>query len=41
LRSPVFVAAACDVRVSDKGGGSVDLVNGKAYGRMGRTYTIA
>jgi len=41
LAMAVVVAAACDVRVSDKGGVSVDLVNGKATDEWARTYTIA
>lgn len=41
LAIAVVVAAACDVRVSDKGGVSVDLVNGKATDEWARTYTIA
>ena len=35
------MAAACDVKVSDKGDVSVDLVNGKATDEWVRTYTIA
>jgi len=36
-----LMAAACDVKVSDKGDVSVDLVNGKATDEWVRTYTIA
>jgi hypothetical protein len=36
-----LVCPACDVRVSDKGGVHVDLVNGKASDEWKRTYTFA
>jgi hypothetical protein len=36
-----LLAVGCDVRVSDKGDVSVDLVNGKATDEWARTYTIA
>lgn len=36
-----FLAAGCDVRVSDKGDVSVDLAHGKATDEWTRTYSIA
>ena len=41
LAIAAVAAAACDVRVSDKGGISIDLAHGKATDEWARTYTIA